>query len=222
MRQQKQRIDNFVAGVGYKARLQQLRDLPDKRGILISAGKPHHIGNTAILLHVLRRQHNCSLPVEIAYRGDREVDQQTRETLVAAFAPLTWLNLEQQPYPTHHNQDYTMDRYEPKIYALYHTRFQQVLLLDADNLPLRDPTYLFDSPHMCRHGNMFWLDLWSPLLSSTTFVGHDSVYPLIGINKGPYWVSVVGRYTQSALAHWVDSVMLTWLAGSLIAINKQP
>eukprot|EP00879_Flechtneria_rotunda_P011098 GHRR01011595.1.p1 GENE.GHRR01011595.1~~GHRR01011595.1.p1 ORF type:complete len:715 (+),score=197.61 GHRR01011595.1:822-2966(+) len=136
---------------------------------------------------VLRRQHNCSLPVEIAYRGDREVDQQTRETLVAAFAPLTWLNLEQQPYPTHHNQDYTMDRYEPKIYALYHTRFQQVLLLDADNLPLRDPTYLFDSPHMCRHGNMFWLDLWSPLLSSTTFVGHDSVYPLIGINKGPYW-----------------------------------
>jgi hypothetical protein len=25
-------------------------------------------------------------------------------------------------------RDYTMDRYEPKIYALYHTRFQQVRL----------------------------------------------------------------------------------------------
>lgn len=33
-------------------RLQQLRQLPDKRGILISAGKVHHVGNAAIILHV--------------------------------------------------------------------------------------------------------------------------------------------------------------------------
>jgi hypothetical protein len=36
-------------------RLQQLRSLPDKRGILISAGKPHHIGNAAVMLHVSLR-----------------------------------------------------------------------------------------------------------------------------------------------------------------------
>lgn len=33
------------------------------------------------------------------------------------------------------------------------------------------------------------LDLWSPSLSSTTFVGHSSVYPLVGLHKQAYWVS---------------------------------
>lgn len=65
----------------------------------------------------------------------------------------------------------------------------QVLMLDADNLPLRDPSYLFQSPQLTQHGVMAWLDLWSPGLASTTFVGWDSVYPLVGLNKGPYLVS---------------------------------
>lgn len=64
----------------------------------------------------------------------------------------------------------------------------QVLMLDADNLPLRDPTYLFDAPHHVLHGAMFWLDLWSPELSSTTFIGQPSVYPLLGIVRDKYWV----------------------------------
>lgn len=62
-------------------------------------------------------------------------------------------------------------------------------MLDADNLPLRDPADLFGSPQALQHGAMFWLDLWSPLLSSTTFIGHNSVYNLLGINKEQYWVS---------------------------------
>jgi len=67
-------------------------------------------------------------------------------------------------------------------------------MLDADNLPLRDPAYLFTSPHNVQHGNMFWVDLWSPELSSTTFIGHDSVYRLLGLNKHKYWVRVSRRW----------------------------
>jgi alpha 1,2-mannosyltransferase len=65
----------------------------------------------------------------------------------------------------------------------------QVLMLDADNLPLKDPTYLFSAPQLTQHGMLTWLDLWSPGLSSTTFVGWDTVYPLVGLNKEPYLVS---------------------------------
>lgn len=60
--------------------------------------------------------------------------------------------------------------------------------MDADNMPLQDPSYLFDSPHMLYHGNMFWKDLWSPLWSSTTFVGQPSVWKLVGLAKEAYWV----------------------------------
>lgn len=85
-------------------RLQQLQQLPDKRGILISAGKSHHVGGAIVILHALRRQHNCTLPVEIAYRGDKEFDAVTRATLEEAFQPLFWLDLNQQRYPTHHHK----------------------------------------------------------------------------------------------------------------------
>lgn len=52
----------------------------------------------------LRKHHGCTLPVEVAYRGDKEVDTVTRATLSNAFAPVYWLDLEQQEYPSHHHQ----------------------------------------------------------------------------------------------------------------------
>jgi hypothetical protein len=33
-----------------------------------------------------------------------------------------------------------------KVYALMHSRFKEVLLLDADSLPLSDPAALFQQP----------------------------------------------------------------------------
>ncbi|KAF6262935.1 mannosyltransferase putative-domain-containing protein [Scenedesmus sp. NREL 46B-D3] len=192
MQRQHAILTEHLNSSSFQERLHQVRNLPDKQGILVSAGKPHHVGNAAVLLHVLRHHLNCSLPVEIAHRGESEVDNVTRASLSAAFPPLHWLDLDKQPYPQHHNRDFTMDRYEPKIYALYHTRFQQVLMLDADNLPLRDPSYLFSAPQLTQHGVMAWLDLWSPALSSTTFVGWDSVYPLVGLHKQPYLDALAG------------------------------
>jgi hypothetical protein len=48
---------------------------------------------------------------------------------------------------------------------------------------------VLNAPQVVRHGTMLWLDFWNPLLASTTFVGHDSVWGLLGINKQEYWVS---------------------------------
>jgi hypothetical protein len=39
--------------------------------------------------------------------------------------------------------------------------FPQALLLDADALPLRDPTYLFESPEFQAHGSLFFPDWWT-------------------------------------------------------------
>ncbi|KAF4028816.1 putative Mannosyltransferase [Phytophthora infestans] len=40
--------------------------------------------------------------------------------------------------------------------------FERVLFLDADNVPVRDPTYLFDSPEFEDTGAIFWPDFWHP------------------------------------------------------------
>jgi hypothetical protein len=64
----------------------------------------------------------------------------------------------------------------------------QVLLLDADNVPLQDPSYLFKAPQVKQHGVMFWLDYWSNNFASHIYVGQDKVYPLMGLDKHMYWV----------------------------------
>jgi hypothetical protein len=48
--------------------------------------------------------------------------------------------------------------FELKPYALRYTRFREVLLLDADNVPVVDPTFLFDTPEYRRTGAIFWPD----------------------------------------------------------------
>jgi len=69
-----------------------------------------------------------------------------------------------------------LTRFVGKVAALLHCSFQEVLLLDADNLPLADPTYLFDDPLYRQRGNLFWPDYWSNWVN-------DEVYPFLGLER---------------------------------------
>lgn len=40
------------------------------------------------------------------------------------------------------------------------SRFSQVLFLDGDNVPIKDPTLLFSSPAFLQTGALFWKDFW--------------------------------------------------------------
>lgn len=48
------------------------------RGIVIAAGGPIALANAYMTLHMLRRVHNCTLPVEIFYNGPYELDPVTK------------------------------------------------------------------------------------------------------------------------------------------------
>lgn len=48
--------------------------------------------------------------------------------------------------------------WQSKPFAITHSPFAEVLFLDADNLVLRDPSPLFDSPEYQRSGSLFWPD----------------------------------------------------------------
>jgi hypothetical protein len=56
-----------------------------------------------LLLQILRNQLNCTLPVEIAYRNEKEVHPGTIKALDAAVGPVHGLDLSLAPYPEHHN-----------------------------------------------------------------------------------------------------------------------
>lgn len=46
-----------------------------------------------------------------------------------------------------------------KPYAVLHSCFDEVLYIDADSFPTRDPSDLFESPAYREHGALFWPDV---------------------------------------------------------------
>lgn len=50
--------------------------------------------------------------------------------------------------------------YQYKILALLLTSFENVLFLDSDNIPTRNPDQLFDSNPFKKHGLIIWPDYW--------------------------------------------------------------
>jgi hypothetical protein len=57
-----------------------------------------------------------------------------------------------------------------KPYAMLHSRFREVLLLDADNVPVVNPEFLFDAPEYKSAGAVFWPDVPIPRTGKTTAI----------------------------------------------------
>ena len=49
-------------------------------------------------------------------------------------------------------------QFQIKGEAIAHARFTEILYLDSDNVPVRDPTFLFDAPLYKTHGIVLWPD----------------------------------------------------------------
>ena len=75
--------------------------------------------------------------------------------LQTTFTDVTCRDATLAPYPAHHKPA-GVRGYALKAFALYATSFTEVILLDADNLPVLDPALLFDTPEYKLHGSMFW------------------------------------------------------------------
>lgn len=51
-----------------------------------------------------------------------------------------------------------MSGYASKAFAIIHSSFAEILCLDSDNIPLRDPSSLFEIASYQQRGNVFWSD----------------------------------------------------------------
>lgn len=65
------------------------------------------------------------------------------------------------------------------MFALYNSDFDRILFLDADNVPVRDPTYLFQSPEFERTGAVFWPDYWHPQYTIFYLHGDSLLWELL-------------------------------------------
>jgi len=134
------------------------------RGIVIS-GASFQL-NSAFACVKMLRQYGCELPVELwisAGRGEMpsaleaqlflELDVEIRDADAVA---LTFPEMKRQV----HLREPDSKPYILKQIALLSARCRECLLLDADNIPLRNPEYLFEAKEYLSTGHLLWPDLW--------------------------------------------------------------
>ncbi|MEM9257685.1 MAG: glycosyltransferase family 9 protein [Pseudomonadota bacterium] len=167
------------------------------RGIVICAGGPKYLPCVWVCINMLRH-HGCDLPVEVWHLGEKEMPWHIRESLMPLDTKCIDARMRSERYPAR-----TLNGWEVKPYAILHSRFNEVLLLDADNVVARDPAYLFNDPRYLETGAVFWPDF-------NRFGPDQSIWQLTGIpyQDEPEFES--GQILVNKSACWGELLLTMW------------
>jgi len=129
-------------------------------GIVISAGS----GNMVFaihLIHSLRNVVHSKLPITIAYAGDNDLSFSDRVKLTSIGPDIDTLNI--------------LDAFDDAIgglqgggwglkpFSILGSRYQRVIMADADAIFLKNPDYVFETePGLIDTGTLFWHDRFIP------------------------------------------------------------
>jgi hypothetical protein len=121
-------------------------------GIIICAGGIRYLTCAWVCISMLRKV-SCRLPIEIWHIGKRELSPEIC-TLMAKHGVVFKDATELRGFTSGR----ILNGWPLKAYAILHCRFENVFLLDADNVPVRDPEYLIRSRQFKETGAIFWPD----------------------------------------------------------------
>lgn len=146
----------------------ELPNCGEGRGIVTCGGGTKYFPSLYVLIHRLR-QVGCKLPVELWYMGPNEMDPGMKRLLVDLNVTFVDAYEVQKAIPTR-----MLGGWELKPYAILYSRFKEVMFIDADSVPLVDPTYLFDDIKYKETGALFFPDF-------CTWTVHNYVWPLFDL-----------------------------------------
>lgn len=138
------------------------------RGIVIPAG-----GNYACSAYVtvrMLRHLGCNLPIQIWHLGPREMPPLAAAAFAEFGVETVDAHIVCKQFP--HSR---LNGWELKAYALLHSPWREVLLLDADNIPVQNVDQLFNTVGYTETGALFWPDRgrWPPEAIIWTLSGLD-------------------------------------------------
>lgn len=197
------------------------------RGILIPAGG-HYLVGAWVMIGLLRSL-ECTLPVEIWHQDHGELTW-VAEAIRGRFDHVTFCNIGRPGGPREKGG------WQLKAEALARSSFREVLLLDADNQPLSDPTELFQDEGYAIAGSLFWLSpkdelapdhgAWTRFgISPRHHAGLDSAQLLIDRQRAWPAVALTAYVNRHSGTYWrdlygdKDTFLLAWLkAGQLYSL----
>ncbi|CAI5723635.1 unnamed protein product [Peronospora destructor] len=124
-------------------------------------------------IRALREVLECDLPIEMWHR-EKEMDG-----VPGSMAPLQQLALLREGISFHVIDDKKATGFSAKVFAIYHSYFENILFLDSDNVPVRDPSFLFETQEFQDTGAIFWPDFWHPRHTMFNIHGQSLLWELL-------------------------------------------
>jgi len=137
---------------GFIKDLQEPTDYGKGRGIVMAGGGVKYFPSLWIGLNRLRET-GCNLPVELWHLGEAEIDPAMRELLKPLGVIICDAHETRKKHPVR-----ILNGWELKPYSMLHSSFRELLFLDADSIPLKNPEFLFTEPEYLKKGTIFWAD----------------------------------------------------------------
>jgi hypothetical protein len=170
------------------------------RGIVICAGGARLFTCAWVAISLLRQHLACTLPIEVWHLGPEEMGPPMRGLLEElGVQPVDALEVAKR------HQVERLGGWELKPYGVLHSRFREVLLLDADNVPVRDPSFLFDRPEFRDTGSLFWPDIvrisQDNEIWATSGLGYRD---MPSVESGQMVLDKSRCWRALSLAHWIN------------------
>tara|TARA_Y100001973_G_scaffold106824_1_gene188478 strand:- start:2781 stop:3668 length:888 start_codon:yes stop_codon:yes gene_type:complete len=151
-------MDTFLRELNNEVDKAQInfRHFEQAKGIVICAGGDLY-NRLAYNLVFCLRQLKCKLPIQIWHLPTEECSVWSD-----IFRTLDADSINAQVVAENKKVACPMGGWQLKPFAVTHSTFRDVLLLDADNMPTKNPTYLFETPAFHSTGAFFWPSSISP------------------------------------------------------------
>ena len=117
-----------------------------------------YLTSAYVTLRALRNSVNSSLPVEVFYAGNTRAPRGWLEQMEAEFTDVRFIDIYQRrgvDFPT----TLELEGYQLKFFAIMLSSFEEVLFLDADNIPVVDPAFAFELEQYVATGALVWPDM---------------------------------------------------------------
>lgn len=150
-----QPLHHSSAGMACDEFVKAIPEYPDSyegRGIVICGGGERYFVNAWVCIKMLR-QLGCNLPIQFWYLGKKEMDAKMTSLLRALGVDCVDACVMRKKHPVRILTGKTL-----KTFAAMHSHFREILLLDADNVPVVNPEYLFATSQFHSTGAIFWPD----------------------------------------------------------------
>jgi len=141
----------WLYGYHYKS-FSDLIQSYEGRGIVVCTGD-YHFKYTRSTIDILRNIINCTLPIEVFYNGYNDLSRENQDIL------REFDNVYVTDISEYYNNDIVnATGWAIKPYAILASRFEEVILIDADVVYIRDPVELFEEKGYIDKGTLFFRD----------------------------------------------------------------